>query len=39
MPLMNAEDFAKIVDSTSSIITLGEPIYLRNTDPDIINVA
>ena len=37
MPLMNAEDFAKIVDSTTSIITLGEPIYLRNTDPDIIN--
>ena len=37
MPLMNAEDFAKIVDSTSSIITPGEPIYLRNTDPDIIN--
>jgi hypothetical protein len=38
MPLMNAEDFTKIIDSTDlEIISPGEPIYLRNTDPNIIN--
>ena len=35
--LMNGDDFAKIVDSTSTIINPPENIYLRKTDPDIIN--
>ncbi|HET6767540.1 MAG TPA: hypothetical protein VFH08_09085, partial [Chitinophagaceae bacterium] len=35
--LMNADDFAKIVDSTSTIINPGETIYLRRADPEIIN--
>ena len=37
IPLLNAEDFGKIVDSTSKIINTSEIIYLRNTDPEIIN--
>jgi len=37
MPLLNAEDFGKIVDSTSRIINPAEILYLRKADPDIIN--
>ena len=39
MPLMNAEDFAKIVDSSDVIDDLGKPIYLRKVDPEIINTC
>ena len=35
--LMNADDFAKIVDSTSTIIDPGGTMYLRRADPEIIN--
>ena len=37
IPLLHAEDFDKIVDSTSRIITTPDILYLRNTDPDLIN--
>jgi hypothetical protein len=37
IPLMNAADFAKIIDSTSAIINPSENIYMRKADPDIIN--
>ena len=37
IPLLNADDFGKIVDSTSRIINSAEILYLRNTDPEIIN--
>src|SRR5678816_1797156 len=37
MPLMNATDYAKIIDSTSAIVNPGGNIYLRKADPDIIN--
>jgi len=37
IPLLNAEDYAKVVDSTSTIIDPAETIYLRKSDPDIIN--
>ena len=37
MPLLNAEDFSKIVDSTSRIVNPSEILHLRKTDPDIIN--
>lgn len=39
MPLLDAEDFSKIVDSTSRIINPAEILYLRNADPDIINTC
>ncbi len=39
IPLMNAADFAKIIDSTSDIVNPAENIYLRKADPDIITVA
>ena len=35
--LMNAFDFSKIVDSTSTVVNPGENIYLRTADSDIIN--
>src|SRR5215203_19674 len=35
--LMNAQDFAKIVDSTSRIINPSGNIYLRKADPDVVN--
>lgn len=35
--LMNAQDFAKIVDSTSRIINPSVNIYLRKADPDVVN--
>jgi hypothetical protein len=37
IPLMNADDYARIVDTTSAIIDPGEAIYLRQADPEIIN--
>ena len=37
IPLLNAADFGKIVDSTSRIINSPDILYLRNTDPDLIN--
>ena len=37
IPLINADDYARIVDSTSAIIDPGEAIYLRQADPEIIN--
>ena len=37
MPLLNAEDFSKIVDSTSRILNPSEILYLRKADPEIIN--
>ena len=37
MPLINAEDFFKVLDSTNSVINVPESLYLRKIDPDIIN--
>ena len=37
MPLINAEDFFKVLDSTNSVINVSESLYLRKIDPDIIN--
>ncbi len=37
MPLLNAEDFGKIIDSTSEISNPSETLHLRKADPDIIN--
>ena len=36
-PLLNADDYAKIVDSNSAIINPSETIYLRQADPEVIN--
>ena len=37
IPLLNAEDFDKITDSTSKIINPVDILYLRNADPEVIN--
>ena len=37
MPLLNADDYVRIVDSASVIINPAETIYLRQADPEIIN--
>jgi hypothetical protein len=37
MPLLNARDFIKVLDSTNSIVNVPENLYLRKKDPDIIN--
>jgi hypothetical protein len=37
MPLLNAADFFKITDSTNKIIDVPETLYLRKSDPDVIN--
>ena len=37
IPLLNADDYVRIVDSTSTIINPAETIYLRQADPEIIN--
>jgi hypothetical protein len=37
MPLLNAADFLKIIDSTNEIIDVPEKLYLRKNDPDLIN--
>jgi hypothetical protein len=39
MPLLNAGDFSKIVDSTSSILNPTEILHLRKADPDLINIC
>jgi hypothetical protein len=36
-PLLNADDYAKVVDSNSAIINPSETIYLRQADPEVIN--
>jgi hypothetical protein len=37
IPLLNAEDFSKIIDSASAILNPAETLYLRNVDPDLVN--
>ena len=37
MPLLNAEDFFKVIDSTTTIVNVPETLYLRKADPEIIN--
>ena len=37
IPLLNAEGFTKIIDSTNEIINTTETLYLRKADADIIN--
>jgi len=37
MPLLNARDFIKVLDTTNSIVNVRENLYLRKADPDIIN--
>jgi hypothetical protein len=37
MPLINANDFSRIIDTTNAIINVPDVIYLRKADPDIIN--
>ncbi|HLX90531.1 MAG TPA: hypothetical protein VKR32_02540, partial [Puia sp.] len=36
-PLLNAKDFAKIVDSTNTIINPQDILHLRSADPNILN--
>jgi len=36
-PLLNANDFAKIVDSTNTIINPKDILHLRSADPNILN--
>ena len=37
MPLLNAKDFSRIIDTSNAIINVPDVLYLRKTDPDIIN--
>ena len=37
MPLLNAGDFFKVLDTTNAVINVPETLYLRKADPDIIN--
>ena len=37
MPLLNAADFLKIIDTTNEIIDVPEMLFLRKADPDIVN--
>ena len=37
MPLLNAKDFSRIIDTSNAIINVPDVIYLRKADPDIIN--
>ena len=37
MPLLNAKDFSRIIDTTNAIINVPGVLYLRKADPDIIN--
>ena len=37
MPLLNAGDFIKVLDTSNSIVNVPENLYLRKADPDIIN--
>jgi len=37
MPLLNARDFIRIIDSANAIINVPEMLYLRSADPELIN--
>ena len=37
MPLLNARDFIKIIDSANELINVPEMLYLRSADPELIN--
>jgi hypothetical protein len=37
MPLLNADDFAKVIDSSNQVINIPGVLFLRNSNPDIIN--
>ena len=37
MPLIEAENFFKVLDSSNTVINVPETLYLRKIDPDIIN--
>ena len=37
IPLVNAKDFLKVIDSTNTIINVPENLYLRKMDAEIIN--
>ena len=37
MPLLNAKDFSKVIDSINVIINVPDSLYLRKANPDIIN--
>src|SRR4030095_13104935 len=37
MPLLNAKDFSRIIDTSNAIINVSDVLYLRKADPDIIN--
>jgi len=37
IPLVNARDFLKVIDSTNTIINVPENLYLRKVDAEIIN--
>ena len=37
MPLLNAGDFAKVIDSSNQVINIPGVLFLRNANPDIIN--
>jgi hypothetical protein len=37
MPLLNAQDFFKVLDSTNVVTDVPEMLYMRKIDPDIIN--
>jgi len=37
IPLVNAKDFLKVIDSTNTIINVPENLYLRKVDAEIIN--
>jgi len=39
MPLLNAKDFIKVLDTTNVIVNVPENLFLRKTDPDIINAC
>ena len=39
MPLLNAGDFGKIIDSTSRILNPSEALHLRKVDPELINIC
>jgi hypothetical protein len=37
MPLLNAEGFAKVIDSSNQVTNVPEMLYLRKADPEVIN--
>jgi len=38
-PLLNAGDFAKIIDNSNKIVNPSDILYLRSADPNIINLC